>query len=81
MTPGVHQVLAGAAPRDAITNHALIAQGVIRDMGLRSEVFVDSSHLSRELVVQVIPHERWDDLTRAGDCQWETEVAGTDHHR
>ena len=67
MTPGVHQVLAGAAPRDAITNHALIAQGVIRGMGLRSEVFVDSSHLSRELVDQVIPHERWDDLTTDAD--------------
>ena len=67
VTPGVHQVLAGAAPRDAITNHALLARDVIRGMGMRSEVFADAGHLSRELGGTVIPHTRWDDLTEHDD--------------
>lgn len=59
MSVGIHQVLAGAAPRDAITNHALLARGVIRSMGCRSEIFVDSGHLSRELPGDILPHDAW----------------------
>lgn len=67
MTVGVHQVLAGAAPRDAITNHALLARDVMRRMGLRSEVFVDAAHLSRELPRDVLPHYLWDRATAGED--------------
>ena len=67
MSEGIHQVLAGAAPRDAITNHALRAQEVIRSMGFRSEVLVDSSHLSREITDLVRPHGDWEQITEAGD--------------
>lgn len=67
MNTGLHQVLAGAAPHDAITNHALIARDVLRGMGLRSEVFADASHLSRELPGSVLPHHRWPEVTSFGD--------------
>ena len=40
----VHQVLAGAAPRDAITNHALQARDLFRSWGLTSEVFAGATH-------------------------------------
>ena len=67
MTPGIHQVLAGAAERDAITNHALAAQQVIRGMGFASEVFVEDAHISPEVGTQVYEHTRWDALAQPGD--------------
>ncbi len=67
MSVGIHQVLAGAAPRDAITNHALCARKVIRAMGFRSEVFADGAHLSRELPPDVMAHDQWDHVVDAGD--------------
>ena len=67
MTSGIHQVLAGAAERDAITNHALAAQRVIRSMGFRSEVFVEDAHISPEVGTLVHEHTRWDALARPGD--------------
>ncbi len=60
MIRAVHQVLAGAAPRDAITNHALLARDVIRSMGLRSEIFCDAQHLADELTHHIRPHTDWD---------------------
>lgn len=59
MTPGVHQVLAGAAQRDAITNHALEARSVIRGMGIRSEVFCEADHIDPTLAGEVLPHTAW----------------------
>lgn len=67
MTSGVHQVAAGAVPRDAITNHLLEAQGVIRAMGLRSEIFVDEGHIHGELRHKVRPHTAWEARTRPDD--------------
>jgi glycosyltransferase involved in cell wall biosynthesis len=67
MTAGVHQVLAGAAPRDAITTHALFARDVIRSMGLRSEIFCDARHLAGELTQRVRPHTAWGRFAREGD--------------
>jgi glycosyltransferase involved in cell wall biosynthesis len=67
VTPGIHQVLAGAAERDAITNHALAAQQVIRDMGFASEVFVEDAHISPEVGTQVHEHTTWDALAQPGD--------------
>ena len=57
--PGMHQVLGGAAPWDAITNHALAAQQVIRGMGFRSEIFADRVHISPAIAHRVIEHHRW----------------------
>lgn len=67
MTSGVHQVVAGAAPRDAITNHVLAARRVIRNMGVRSEVFCDPRHIAGELVGDVHPSTRWDEVATSGD--------------
>lgn len=67
MTAGVHQVVAGAAPRDAITNHVLAARDVIRGTGLRSEIFCDPRHIAGDLAHHVHASTRWDDLTRADD--------------
>ena len=67
MTAGVHQVLAGAAPRDAITTHALFARDAIRSMGLRSEIFCDAPHLAGELTQRVRPHTAWERFAREGD--------------
>lgn len=67
MTGGVHQVIAGAAPRDAITNHVLAAREVIWGLGLRSEVFVDEPHIAGELRALVHPHTAWDGVSERGD--------------
>ena len=56
----VHQFTPSFAPRDAIGNHILHAQSVLREMGLRSEIYVgdawrEVAHLTtpfRELSVQ-----------------------------
>ncbi len=64
---GIHQVLGGAAPWDAITNHALAAQEVIRAMGYRSEIFADRRHLSPAIAHRVHEHHRWPGIARAGD--------------
>ncbi len=56
----VHQLTPSFAPRDAIGNHILHAQAVLREMGLRSEIYVgdawrEVAHLTtpfRELTVQ-----------------------------
>lgn len=64
---GVHQVLAGAAPRDAITNHALEAQSVIRAMGLPSEIFAEDPHIAGELRGKIHGHQDWSHMTSAGD--------------
>ena len=67
MTPGVHQVLAGMADRDAISNHALAAQQVIRGMGLRSEIFVDDAHIAPTVAERVHAHYDWDRITEPRD--------------
>lgn len=67
MTSGVHQVLAGVAGRDAISNHAREAQRVIRSMGLRSEIFVDDGHISPQLATVVHAHYDWSAVTQPED--------------
>ena len=64
---GVHQVLAGAAPRDAITNHAIAARDVIRGMGLRSEIFVEARHCDPSLRGLAHSHEDWGRLASSDD--------------
>ncbi len=64
---GVHQVLAGAAPRDAITNHALAARKVIRSMGLRSEIFAEAQHTAPALAGDVLDHHDWDAVAERRD--------------
>ena len=65
---GVHQVVAGAATRDAITNHVLAAREVIRGMGLRSEIFAEDRHTAGELRDRIHPHQAWEALTEPGDA-------------
>ena len=38
---GVHQMLVGAAPGDAITDQALLIQRWLRERGLRSELYAE----------------------------------------
>jgi glycosyltransferase involved in cell wall biosynthesis len=64
---GVHQVVAGAAPRDAITNHVLAARTVIRSMGLRSEIFAEAQHTAGTLAGDVLAYQEWDAIAARGD--------------
>jgi glycosyltransferase involved in cell wall biosynthesis len=66
--PGVHQVVAGAAPHDAITNHVLAARSVIRSMGIASEVFCEAPHLSPALAHEIHSHHEWGARTAANDA-------------
>lgn len=65
---GVHQVLAGAASRDAITIHALAAREVIRGMGLRSEVLCEADHIDPALGGEVLRHTAWERVAAPGDA-------------
>jgi len=67
LSVGVHQVSAGAAPRDAITHHLLAAREVIRGMGLRSELFTEEGRIHPGLLGQVHPHTAWERVARPGD--------------
>lgn len=40
----VHQIAAGAAPRDAITNHLLLSRDLLRAHGYASEIFAEHIH-------------------------------------
>ncbi len=64
---GIHQVTAGAVPWDAVTNHALEWQRVMRGMGLRSEIFTDRDHIHPDLRDHVYPHTDWDERTESDD--------------
>lgn len=65
---GVHQVCAGAVPRDAISHHLLESQAVLRAMGLRSEILCEDERIHGELARRVLPVSRWDALARPGDA-------------
>lgn len=67
MSVGVHQVVAGAAPRDAITNHVLAARDAIRAMGISSEIFADDRHIAGDLLGEIHPHRAWDARAARGD--------------
>jgi glycosyltransferase involved in cell wall biosynthesis len=67
MSVGVHQVIAGAAPRDAITNHVLAARDAIRAMGIPSEIFADERHIAGALLGQIHPHPAWDARATSSD--------------
>lgn len=68
MSLGIHQVLGGAGPWDAITNHALEAREVIRSMGYRSEIFADNRHISIAVAHEVHPHDAWPILCEPRDA-------------
>lgn len=67
LSAGVHQVSAGAAPRDAITHHLFAAREVIRGMGLRSELFTEEGRIHPGLIRDVHPHTAWTRFARPGD--------------
>jgi glycosyltransferase involved in cell wall biosynthesis len=64
---GLHQVCAGAGPRDAISHHLLESQRVLQEMGLRSELFCEDGRIHPALTGRVHPVSRWDEITRPGD--------------
>jgi glycosyltransferase involved in cell wall biosynthesis len=66
VTTGVHQVAAGAAPRDAITHHMIEAREVLRRQGYRSEIFADEDHI-HPVLHDVHPARRWEAVARPGD--------------
>ncbi len=68
MTAGVHQVCAGAVPRDAITHHLLESRRVIRAMGLRSEILCEDDRIDPTLAGVVHPVSGWSDVARPGDA-------------
>lgn len=68
MTAGVHQVCAGAVPRDAISHHLLESQRVLRAMGLRSEILCEEGRIHPALADAVRPVEAWDALAEPGDA-------------
>ncbi len=67
VTTGIHQVTAGAVPRDAVTNHAHEWRRVMREMGLRSEIFTERDHIHPTLRGDVLPHTDWDTVAQPGD--------------
>jgi glycosyltransferase involved in cell wall biosynthesis len=68
VTGGVHQVCAGAVPRDAISHHLLESQRVIRDMGLRSEILCEAGRIHPALAHRVRPVGDWAEVARHGDA-------------
>lgn len=68
MNGGVHQVCAGAVPRDAISHHLLESQRVLRDMGLRSEILCEDERIHPSLADRVRPVSDWDAVARPGDA-------------
>lgn len=63
----MHQVLAGAGPHDAITNHAVEMRMILRSAGYRSEIFADRRHLSADLLDLIHPHDAWDAVAQSDD--------------
>jgi L-malate glycosyltransferase len=61
----VHQIAAGAAPRDAITNHLLACRDLFRSWGLTSEIFAE--HISPKLAGNVLDAKDYAARTSPGD--------------
>lgn len=61
----VHQFVPSFAPRDAIGNHTLQVQSVLREMGFRSEIYVGDAW--REVAHLTKPFR---DFTGDGDATW-----------
>lgn len=68
MNTAVHQVCAGAVPRDAISYHLLESQRVLQAMGLRSEIFCEDERIDPAMAKLVHPVTRWNAMTRPGDA-------------
>ncbi len=67
MSQGVHLVTTGFAPRDAISQHVLEAQRVIRAMGLRCEVFAQPELIHPYLRDQAHSGFDWKRVTQPSD--------------
>jgi len=65
---GVHQVCAGAVPRDAISHHLLEAQRSLQAMGFRSEILCEEGRIHPALAHIVRPVGDWDRVARPGDA-------------
>lgn len=65
MIRAVHQVVAGAAPRDAITNHVLAAREHLLRRGFASRIF--GEHVAGELTDRVSSVDRLADAVRPDD--------------
>lgn len=49
MKPAIHQLTAGCACRDAISNEAILFRKMFREWGYQSEIFSDPNNTAREL--------------------------------
>lgn len=68
LSGGIHQVCAGAVPRDAISHHLLESQRVLRGMGLRSEILCEEGRIHPALADAVRPVGEWEAVARPGDA-------------
>lgn len=69
MTPRIHQFLACAVPRDAVTNHALALRKVFKQIDPRTRVWAEAYDASLE---GIVAHYPWyEAVRRPGDiCIW-----------
>ena len=58
MVTSVHQLVPSFAPRDAVGNHTLEVQQVLRDLGLRSEIYVAEAR--PEVARLCTPYEQYE---------------------
>jgi glycosyltransferase involved in cell wall biosynthesis len=68
VTQGIHQVCAGAVPRDAISHHLLESQRVLHGMGIRSEILCEEGRIHPALADVVRPVGQWDAIAEPGDA-------------
>lgn len=61
-------MLAGAARRDAITNHALATRTLFRSYGWRSEIFTDPIHTAADLRAETLDYRQWSTVVGREDA-------------
>lgn len=67
LSQGVHIVTTGFVPRDAISQHVIEEQRLIRDMGLRCEIFAERQLTAPGWRPLAHPMREWGRVTQEGD--------------
>lgn len=67
MSRAAHIVTTGFAPWDAISNHVLQEQRVLRGLGIRCEIFADMRFVHEDLRSLVHPASSWERVARPDD--------------
>ena len=55
----LHQIIAGAAPHDAITDQAILLQGWLQDLGFQSEIY--AGHIETGFETSIRPMQSYRD--------------------